>query len=76
MKSEQDRTTLLAERIIALENFMKKGSVSDETFRLIEFEIKNIKDTLTLEIPEPRKRTPDLEPSFDFQKFNNILKNK
>lgn len=75
MKSEQERNTLLAKRIEALENYMRKGSVSDETFRLIEFEIQNIKNTLTLEIQEPRKRTQELEPSFDFQKFNNILKN-
>ena len=74
IKNEMQRGEEIQKRLLALENFMKKGSVSDESFRLIEFEIKRIKDLQTLKLSEPQDlHLEKHEPSFDFDKFNKLI---
>lgn len=63
------------ERITKLTNFMRHASVSDDTFRLLEFELEQLKHILTLTTEEPapnHSKAP--EPSFDFVKFQQHLK--
>ena len=76
IKSKGEEREEAVKRLQALENFMRKGSVSDESFRLIEFEIQCLKNILTLELEEPQvKHSENEEPLFDFEKFNKFLKN-
>ncbi len=72
LKTEVEKKNYLLDRIISLESFMRKGAASDEAYRLIEFELGNIKNILSLK-NEPQ-RTQEQEPTFDFNKFNNYLK--
>lgn len=75
IKSELEKKNCLLERLKALESFMRKGAASDDAYRLIEFEIGNIKNILSLEIQEPQISTPEIEPTtFSFEKFNKYLK--
>ena len=74
LKSEAEKKNYLLDRVTSLENFMRKGAASDEAYRLVEFEIINIKNILTLELKEPPS-TLITEPSFNFEKFNKFLKN-
>ena len=74
IKSELERGLEITKRLQALENFMRKGSVSDESFKLIEFEIKCIKDLQSLEIKEPQKHSKNKEPvKFSIEKFDTYL---
>ena len=75
IKSELEQHEEITKRLTALENFMRKGSVSDESFKLIEFEIKRIKDLQSLKFNEPLLHSDKDEPTFDFNKFHNFLKN-
>ena len=75
VKSEVEKQSILIEKLIALENFLKKGNASEETYRLIEFEIQSIKNIASLELEKPVEPLIIDEPMFDFEKFNNYLKN-
>ena len=76
IKSEAEKEVEAVKQLQALKNFMRKGSVSDESFRLIEFEISRIKDILTLKFnQEPQPHSEKLEPSFSLEKFNKFLEN-
>ena len=76
LKSELEKKNYLIDRIASLENFMRKGSVTDESYRLIEFEIGNIKNILSLEEKqEPQMHSDNPEPTFDFEMFNKFRKN-
>ena len=73
LKGIEDIEAKAKEEIEKLSNFMRKGSVSDETFKMIEFQIEYIKNIMSLE-KEPQQHSKE-EPTFDFNKFNKFLKN-
>ena len=73
IKSELEQAEEISKRLTALENFMRKGSVSDESFKLIEFEIKRIKDLQSLKFKKPLTHLDNLEPTFNMEKFNKLL---
>lgn len=73
LKSELEKKNYLLERIKSLQSFMRKGAASDEAYRLIEFEIGNIKNILSLE-QEPRSTLKQEPTTFSFEKFNKYLK--
>lgn len=74
IKSELEQQEEISKRLTALENFMRKGSVSDESFKLIEFEIKRIKDLQSLKFNEPLLHSEKDEPTmFSMEKFNKLL---
>lgn len=74
IKSELEQHEEITKRLTSLENFMRKGSVSDESFKLIEFEIKRIKDLQSLKFNEPLLHSDNEEPiSFSMEKFQSYL---
>lgn len=74
IKSQAEKETELQQRFNVLTNFLRKGKVSDDAFRLIEFEVERIKQIMTLNVNEPpKKHSENVEPSFDFNKFSNLL---
>ena len=73
VKSEAEKTNIIAERLGKLENFMRKGNLTDESYRLIEYEISQIKNIASLEI-EPEIPLKAEEPMFSLEKFNKYLK--
>lgn len=75
IKSEFEKEEELLKRLQALESFMKKGSVSDESFRLIEFEIQRLKDITALKFNEPQTHLENDKPLFNLDTFNKFLKN-
>ncbi len=73
IKSELEQHEEITKRLAALENFMRKGSVSDESFRLIEFEIKRIKELQSLKFNKPQTHLDNKEPTFNIDEFKKLL---
>ena len=74
IKAENAHDEVL-ERIKSIESFLRKGKVSDDAFRMLEFEMQILKQNIETLKKEPQTHSEIVEPSFDFEKFNSFLKN-
>ncbi len=75
IKSELEREDEIQKRIEQIDSFLKNGKVSDESFRLLQFEFERLKNILTLKLSKPQPHLNDDKPSFDLELFNKHLKN-
>lgn len=65
IKSDEERKNEAIERINQIESYLKKGKVTDDAFRLLEFEMQVLKNILSLEIKEPPTHSKDNEPTLE-----------
>lgn len=76
IKTELEKEAEALKRLEVLEKFMKNGTVSDDAFRSIEFQIMHIKNILSLNIKKPDVNPLiKKEPMFDFDKLRTHLNN-
>ena len=74
IKDESQRKSEIETRINTIGAFLRKANVSDESFRLLEFEFERLKNILTLQVNEPHPHSVTKKPSFDYSKFVELLK--
>lgn len=73
IKSEDERASETLQAIDRLQKFLRHTTISDESARLLEFELEKLKSIQSLKLIEPLKALEKDEPIFDIDKFKNLL---